>query len=130
MFEKLEVFRVSQGLATHAAARQSSIAQNVAHADTPGYRARDLAPFAESYRAQGPTGMRATRAGHVFAGESNLVSVGAGEVLRPGALSPNGNSVSLETEMMMSAEVQHDHELALSVYRSSLNILRTSIGRR
>jgi len=129
MLGKLEIFRLSQGLATHAAARQSAIARNVAHADTPGYRARDLVPFAESYQSQGTTGMRTTRPGHVFTGES-ASNTRSAEVLRPGALSPNGNSVSIETEIMMSAQVQRDHELALSVYRSSLTILRTSLGRR
>ena len=129
MFGKLGIFRMAQGLATHAAARQSAIAQNVANADTPGYRARDVAPFAQTYEASHTGSMRATRAGHLLPGErvGNYVQIVDGE--RPGALSPNGNNVSLENEMMMSAEVQQQHELALSVYRSSLSILRTSLGR-
>lgn len=129
MLEKLEIFRVAQGLATHAAARQAAVARNVAHADTPGYRARDIAPFSETYRAETNTGMRATRAGHNLSGTQGISPAHTSEILRPGALSPNGNSVSLETEMMMSAEVQRDHGLALSVYRTSLNILRASLGR-
>ncbi|MCP5037099.1 MAG: FlgB family protein [Rhodobacteraceae bacterium] len=130
MFGKLEIFRMAQGLATHAAARQSAIAQNVANADTPGYRARDLAPFSQTYQTQGGDSMRTTRAGHVLAGESSPASLRVGEAHRAGAISPNGNNVSLETEMMMAAEVQRDHELALTVYRSSLSILRSSLGRR
>ena len=42
---------------------------------------------------------------------------------------PVGNTVSLETEMMKAVEVRHDHEMALSVYQTSLGILRTSLGR-
>ena len=44
--------------------------------------------------------------------------------------SPNGNSVSLEAEMVKTAEVRHEHEMSLGIYRSAMDILRTSIGRR
>ena len=130
MFEKMEIFRMAQGLATHAAARQSAIAQNVANADTPGYRARDIAPFSEAFASgrQDNVPLRTTRPGHVFPGETTRATWQAVEVDRPGAESPNGNNVSLETEMMMAAEVQQEHELALTVYRSALSILRTSLG--
>ena len=132
MFEKMEIFRMAQGLATYASARQTAIAQNVANADTPGYRARDIAPFAEAYENRGAftdtAGLRATRAGHIQpSGDSPQWQVR--EMPRPGDLSPNGNNVSLETELMMSAQVQREHQLALTVYRSALTILRTSIGR-
>ena len=130
MFEKLGIFRMAQGLAEHAATRQAVIARNVANADTPGYRARDLTSFSESYRTQNMSALTATRPGHVFPGEQVQSSPSAKLAVRSGAMSPNGNSVSLETEMMMAAEVQQAHEMALSVYQSSLNILRTSLGRR
>ena len=39
---KLNVLQLASGLMAHASARQRVIAENVAHADTPGYKARDL----------------------------------------------------------------------------------------
>ena len=45
MFEKLELTRMAQALAAHAGARMAVIAQNVANADTPGYKAKDLPDF-------------------------------------------------------------------------------------
>lgn len=128
MLEKLEIFRMAQGLATHASARQSAVARNIANADTPGYRARDINSFAESYNnAQAATAMRATRAGHLSVEDG--VSAVFRAVPEAGQASPNGNTVSLETEMMKATEVRHQHDLALSVYSTSLNILRTSLGR-
>ena len=128
MYDTLDIFRLAQGLALHASARQSAIATNVANADTPGYRAQDVAPFSETYRAKTDvTRMRNTRAGHVadaVAGRREFDAVDA-----PGPSAPNGNTVSLETEMMKAVEVRHSHEMALSVYRTSLDILRTSLGR-
>ena len=47
MFQSLDILRMAQAYATHAATRQQAIAQNVANADTPGYRARDAIPFSD-----------------------------------------------------------------------------------
>jgi flagellar basal-body rod protein FlgB len=44
-------------------------------------------------------------------------------------MSPNGNSVSLETEMVKAVEVKRQHDQALAIYKSSMNVLRASIGR-
>jgi len=129
MFDNLDIFKMASGLARHATSRQETVAKNIANADTPEYRAKDIASFKDSYKAQSAdTGLRATRAGHVFEGEETLSSVKTVEA--DGPSSPNGNTVSLETEMMKSVETRHQHDLALSVYKSSMNILRTSIGRR
>ena len=128
MTRPLEIFSMAQAMAQHAAARQATVAANVANADTPGYRAQDLAPFAETYRAEQPdTGMRSTRAGHVMEGEAPRAFLRPIDM--PGPSAPNGNTVSLETEMVRATEVRHQHEMALSVYQSALTVLRTSLGR-
>jgi flagellar basal-body rod protein FlgB len=128
LYDRLEIFQLASGLARHAVARQGKIAGNIANADTPGYRATDLAPFAETYRAEQPdTALRSTRAGHL--GGEMQDNMRLQVIDRAGPSAPNGNTVSLETEMMKATEVRHDHELALSVYKTSLGILRTSLGR-
>lgn len=126
MFEKLDVVRMAQAMATHAGARQEAIARNVANADTPGYKAQDLADFAATYAASADAAMRATRPGHlgVQDGPMNPVLRATG-----GAAAPNGNTVSLEGEMVKAVEVRQQHDMALAIYRSSTNILRTSLGR-
>jgi flagellar basal-body rod protein FlgB len=43
--------------------------------------------------------------------------------------SPNGNTVSLETELVRSASAKRQHDVSLAIYRSSLDILRASLGR-
>ncbi|WP_343116389.1 FlgB family protein [Ostreiculturibacter nitratireducens] len=129
MFDKLEILQMAQAMATHAATRQGAIAENVANADTPGYRARDLASFAETYRAGNGAPMRATRNGHL----DELVEHREPEPLaraRPGSESPNGNTVSLELEMVAAADVKREHDLALAIYQTSMGILRTGLGRR
>jgi flagellar basal-body rod protein FlgB len=118
MFDRLEIFALADARARHAAARQATVAQNIANADTPGYRARDINDFAETYRRM------QTDSG--FAQESPLPvrTIDAG-----GAASPNGNTVSLELEMLRGIEAQRAHSRALRVYGSAMTILRTSLGR-
>lgn len=115
MFEKLELTRMAQGLAAHAGARMGVIAQNIAHADTPGYRARDLPAFAESYgSAKSATGPDAPQR--------------KAAVLRL-PTDPNGNSVALQDQMRRMVEARQSHEMALSIYRSTSAVVRVALGR-
>lgn len=132
MFADLNVFRTAHAMAVHAGQRQSIVAQNMANSDTPGYQARDIVPFAQmvstgTTKGTSNTEMRASRAGHLH-GESGGSPVWE-TFIRPGTADPNGNTVSLETEMFKAIEVKRQHDRALAIYKSSLAILRTSLGR-
>jgi len=130
MFEKLDIFAKATGLAKHAATRQSVIAQNVANADTLGYHARDVVSFSETLDSGDATSLRATRSKHIGQVPNGFGPILTEEVYRQGAMSPNGNSVSLETEMMAAAEAKRDHDMALAIYQTSLGIMRSALGRR
>ncbi len=125
MFENLDIFKMSAAMAKHAGQRQAVIAQNVANADTPNYVARDLPEFASFY-GQSDMGraQRATRAAHlngVVAGQPAPMHAA------PGDGSPNGNQVSLETELLNSVSAKRQHDRALAIYKSALSVLRTTI---
>lgn len=129
MFDRLEMFRLSGGMAEHAQQRQTVAAANLAQADTPGYRARAVATFAETVGSEGAgsLAMRATRPGHM----TGTPETGAARVFEASSpASPDGNTVSIETEMAQAARARGEHDRALGVYRSGLTILRASLGRR
>lgn len=127
MFEKLQLTAMAQAMSAHAGSRMGIIARNVAHADTPGYKAMDLPSFAEAYRAAEPDRLRQTRPGHL----SRLATEVLAQPRRSGgAETPNGNSVSLEQEMVKAAAVRQDHEMALAIYRNTSDIIRASLGRK
>ncbi|WP_428927216.1 FlgB family protein [Marinibacterium sp. SX1] len=128
MFSKLTVFQTAHAMAVHAGARQALIAQNVANADTPGYRAKDLPSFSQVFAPQQhqPGTMRGTRPGHGAA--LGPVDVAAADPTTEDSLAPNRNGVSLEDEMVRAAEVKKDHDRALAVYRSAMSVLRMSLG--
>lgn len=127
MFEKLQLTAMAQSMASHAGARMGLIAQNVANADTPGFKALDLSSFAEAYRAADPDGLRQSRPGHLGGNVAETLFLPRRTV---GAESPNGNSVSLEEEMVKAAGARQDHEMALAIYRSTSDIIRASLGRK
>jgi len=128
MFDRIEILALARSLSAYSGARQAVVAENVANADTPGYRARDLPDFAEAYRAsQTGQDLRMTRPGHI--GPTGAALLDASPVIQPGEASPNGNTVSIETELVRAADVSSKHNMALTVYSSSLDIMRAVIGR-
>jgi len=128
MLEKIEIFRMASAMMSHAGTRQTVIAQNIANADTPGYRARDVLSFKEQFQGDDTMpSVRATRASHLH-GTTSLYQA---EIFTTdeNIQNPNGNSVSLEVEMMKAVDVQREHERAVAIYKSSLGILRSALGR-
>ena len=127
----LDILRMAQGMAAHASARQGIIAENIAHADTPDYQAKDLKPFADTYSMQSttPFEMKTSRAGHLPSSQSGYEAQ-AVHLSAFGAESPNGNNVSIEDQMIRAVEVKGQHDLAMGIYRKSMDILRMSLGRR
>ena len=120
-------FKTAFAMAAHAGKRQAVIAQNVSNADTPGYAAKDVPDFSSTYKLEQGDSMRATRPGHFDADrQPGMIRV----IEDPNAIAePNGNSVSVEMEMMKAVDAKRSHDRALAIYRSSLSILRTSLGR-
>jgi flagellar basal-body rod protein FlgB len=52
----LDILRLAQSFAAHAATRQQAIAQNIANADTPGYRSRDAVSFSNFWKPRARRG--------------------------------------------------------------------------
>jgi flagellar basal-body rod protein FlgB len=127
MFEKLSVFKVAGNAMSHASRRQVEIARNVANADTPGYRANDLPAFRAN--ESGSSAFQLTRSRPEHLGVNGRDPFNHSLVDTPDSESPNGNTVSLEAQALKAVETTQMHEMALGIYRSSLNIIRASIGR-
>ncbi len=127
MFQNINIFQTSVAMAKHAGARQAVIASNVANADTPGYRARTIENFADTYDARQGANVKATRAGHLGHGADAVTQRAI--TYSTAEPSPNGNSVSVEEEMLNAVGVSREHNRALAIYRHGLNVIRTALGR-
>lgn len=132
MFQKLEIFQMAHGMASHAGRLQVVAAQNMANADTPGYEAKTLTPFKKLLSTSTDSqSQRATRSAHLngVAEGNSVVQTASVSIDETAQSDPNGNSVAIEDEILRAVDAKRQHDRALAIYRSSLNILRSSIGR-
>ena len=111
--------------------RQRVLAENVANADTPKFRPRDLAPLdfgRQVQQASGQLQLALTSPSHL----SSPSATRAFATERPGKydVRPAGNAVNLEDEMMKVAANQMDYQAATSLYSRSLGLFKTALGKR
>lgn len=112
--------------------RQGLLAENVANAETPGYRGRDLKEFnlnevmRNASVAQVTT--EATRMGHYEVSSSRTNGFDAAR-LNSFEITPEGNGVTLEDEMMKISSNQMDYQTATTIYQRSMRLMRTALGR-
>jgi flagellar basal-body rod protein FlgB len=112
--------------------RQKVLAENVANADTPRYRARDLKQldFMTELNAtmQSQVQLSATAPGHIGAPAGDRAPTP--QMPRGGfETKPSGNAVVLEEEMMKVAQTQLDHQTVTSLYARGLAMLKIAIGK-
>lgn len=104
------------------AARTNVLAENIANADTPGYVARDLAAPEFGKRV---ASLAASDPRHMT-GEGRKAGSRPHEAPDAEA-SLNGNQVSLETQMMKLSETRMDYQLASTVYRKGVELIRLAV---
>jgi flagellar basal-body rod protein FlgB len=115
--------------------RQDVLTQNVANADTPGYVAHDLKPVDFSGALRQASGPPKT-AGQLTVTDPRHIAVpatgqsgGFENVEMPDAeANPNGNSVSLEQEMIKVSDTQAQFQAATNLYAKAMSMMRTAIG--
>lgn len=117
MISDLKLFQVYSAMARHAAESQKVSATNLANSDVPGFKAGEIESF-EAFlsRTMQSGGAQSTRSDFE-------VGISAAPA------DPNGNNVSLEREVFNSAEAMGQHNMALTVYSKSLDLLRTALGK-
>lgn len=113
--------------------RQGLLAENVANAETPGYRGRDLAQYDYADRAAGFSSASvttsATQPMHFSVSSAEGSSFDA-QRMANFEVTPEGNGVTLEDEMMKVTTNLMDYQAATSLYQKSIKILRTAMGRQ
>ena len=120
-----------------AQARQRVLAENVANADTPNFRARDLTPpkFEAPGAASAGTAAPLTTVSLARTADGHIAGIGQGDSPFRSERSagyevrPTGNAVNLEQEMMKVAANQMDYHAVAALYSRSLGLLKTALGK-
>ncbi len=107
--QPIQFFELASKQADWLAVRQSVVAGNIANANTPGYRAKDVTPFQSVLEKTGIQ-MAATNPMHFSEGSlsSEVTDVAANEDV---GVQISGNSVGLAEELMKQGQVKREYEL-------------------
>jgi flagellar basal-body rod protein FlgB len=110
--------------------RQQVLAQNVANADTPSFKAQDLKAQSFKDMLAGTTNrlsLAATQPNHLAG--SGPVTAFHSVADRDAVVSPSGNSVSIEDQMLKVSGTANEFQLTTSLYRRQIGMLKTVLGR-
>jgi flagellar basal-body rod protein FlgB len=106
--------------------RQAVLAQNIANANTPGFKPHDLRPFAEALANAGAVAPVRTDPNHLA---GTLATTSPGEVVdRTHMKSPDGNAVALDEQLVKVADTDTTHQLVTTIYKTYLGMFKTAMG--
>lgn len=108
-------------------ARQGVLATNVANADTPGWKARDLQPFT-AVLAGANSDARAPVQTNPMHLQGTLADTPGIKSLQ-GERAPDGNQVSLDQQLEKIAQTDSDHEAVTAIYRRYVGMFKEALGR-
>lgn len=111
-------------------ARQGVLAENVANADTPNYVERDLKAFSfgDEMKSNATLTISTTSPTHISISSGG--AAGYGSESSPFEITPSGNGVTLEDEMMKVASNEMDYQAVTALYTRSLRLLKVALGRQ
>ncbi len=131
--DKLDAaFRFQQEALSLRTQRQSVIASNIAHADTPGYKARDfdfattLAQSVERGQRSAGTMLSTTSARHL-PGQASTSTGNELDYRIPLQSSIDGNTVEMDTERVAFADNTVHYEAGLTVMSSKIKTMLAAI---
>lgn len=124
--------------------RQAVLAENLANANTPGYKPNDLKEpdfkgLLSRYTSH-TVALKKTQPGHMSGANatfltstssgSSMGSASNGEIkVKPAETQPNGNGVSVENEMVKMTQSQIDYNTLLGIYRKHVGMINTVLGK-
>ncbi len=135
-FSDITLFNVMRSKLGYLAEKQSVLAQNVANVDTPDYRAKDVKEPDFRKLAQSMTQspaqklpMTMTSAKHMTMPAQHSATFEIEDRENTYEQNPDGNNVVIEEEMMKAAETQTEYVKVLNLYRKTVDMFKTAIGR-
>jgi flagellar basal-body rod protein FlgB len=142
-FSKINLFKALSRKMAWLADRQEVLAQNIAQANTPGYKAKDIKPAdfrdvlgqtgtvtASTASVGRPMALTVTNPAHFTGTRSGPQTAAEFETKdrdAPGRLS--GNDVVVEDELAKVGQTAMDYELATNLYRRHVAMFKMALGR-
>jgi flagellar basal-body rod protein FlgB len=140
MMENIALFAGMQQKMGWLQSRQRVLSQNITNSDTPGYQSMDIkAPnFGKTMAvyegglksaSMGKLNMSTTASTHLGAQDQGSAPVRMQANRERYDVTPTGNSVSMEEQMMSASQNAVDYQLITNLYNKNLDILRSAMRR-
>lgn len=116
------------------AERQRVVAQNIANSETPGYKAQDTEPadfgdlLANGRIHIGRPSVRIT-SGMARLGATAPRNVHVVQDRQVSEIKPDGNTVTLEDQLLKMGQLQADFTAMTNLYRKQQGLLKTALGK-
>ena len=131
-FTDIPLFGAMRTKLGYLSERQGVLAQNVANADTPNYQAKDVQnPDFRQHLSNSTQKLQLVSTNGKHIDGMNVSSANLHIIRRDSTYerSPTGNNVVIEEEMSKVAENQAEYQKVLNLYRKSIDMFKTAIGK-
>jgi flagellar basal-body rod protein FlgB len=126
---QIGLFDLAERRLAWADRRQGLLAQNIANANTPGYRPNDLKPFASALSGAGSVTPVRTQPNHLAGAAGSGQHLAVETERRPAARAPDGNAVALDDQLIKVANTETTHALVTTIYKKYLGLFGMALGR-
>jgi len=126
--QPIQLFALASKQAEWLAVRQEVVAGNIANANTPKYKAKDVTPFSAVLGAE----MQMARTNPAHFAESDLsadVRVKEAELNDEIGIQISGNSVALESELTKTGQIKREYELNTNLVSSFHRMMLMTVKR-
>lgn len=128
-YNKLSLMSLTSKKMEWLSGRQKIVSENVANADTPGYKTKDVSSFEEYLEGSSrKVGTYVTNSKHITMNPESKMGVHVDK--NAWGTNINGNTVSLEQESIKSAEIRETYAMATNLYKKGYTMIKTAIGNR
>ncbi|MGF9562864.1 flagellar basal body rod protein FlgB [Neorhizobium sp. JUb45] len=127
--QPIQLFALASKQAEWLSVRQEVVANNIANANTPQYKAKDVASFDA---VLDNTSMRMARTNSAHFGDSQLsnnVKVEEAALNDEIGIQESGNTVALSKELSKAGEVKRQYELSANLVKSFNSMMLLTVKR-
>ena len=132
--QNIALFKALGAKMDYLSMRQRVVAQNIANADTPGYRPQDLKPVNFGTVLKKVTGektgsinMASTNPGHMPAPDQ-VAKGKAAKAKDMYEVAPVGNAVIMEEQLINSNQTAMDYSLMTNLYQKNVQMIKKAMG--
>ena len=128
---KLDIFRLTNSKMGWLSERQTVLAQNIANADTPGYKAKDLKvpDFSSMVKTGRDIPVLKTSKGHfmgtISRGDFRTIQEKSRDVYE---MNPNDNGVIMEEQLIKVNDSNMNYKLVANIYKKNLSMFKIALG--